>query len=167
MTLAWLHDAHGYYMKNFSFPGLVEVRDYLKMHHVDNVASIGDLFPNLAVIRAERLDNKYALQIADCQNIETIGLANLRYIGKGNIQIKENPSLCFVQTVSWKAIALNTNPTGNDIQASSITKFSQRKQFVIHCQSFRFKAKTAQAAILSQNFVGAWDLPSGLAIHLA
>jgi Receptor L domain len=165
VTLSWLKDAHGFSIRNFSFPDLVEIRDFLKMHHVDNLLSVGDLFPNLAVIRGDQLNNQYSLQIAENKMLERVGLANLRYIGKGNIQVKNNQNACFVDTINWPAIAPNTNSEFNNIDASSLLRFIYYEiNSLIHNQ-FRLIVRTVPAVTRASIIAGTWKPHRELVDH--
>lgn len=167
LTLSWLKDVDEFSIRNFSFPDLIEIRGFLKMHHIDNLLSVGDLFPNLAVIHGQELSNKYALQIASCPRLEIVGLSSLRLIGNGSIQVTDNNrNMCFADTIDWAAIA--PNATSNNIQASSIMKFTRRKQFVIHSEAFRVEVIVAtRLAILRRTSVGDQGNPSRFVIHRA
>lgn len=117
LTLSWLKDTAEHSIRDYSFPELVEIRDFLKIHHVDNVLSIGDLFPNLTVIQGQQLNGgTHVLQVASCPRLETLGLSKLQYIGGGNIQIVDNKNLCLSDKINWKAIAPNATM---HIEASS------------------------------------------------
>jgi Receptor L domain len=163
--LSWLNDIGNFSIRNFSFPDLIDIRDFLKIHHISNALSIGDLFPNLAVIRGKKLNGKYALQIASCSRLEKVGLSGLRFIGGGNIQIKDNNKhLCFSDTIDWTAIAPNSS--SNNIEASSLLKFTCRKQFVIHNKTLRVRLTIAtRLASLMQSSVGNRGSPSRSAIR--
>lgn len=40
-------------------------------------------------------------------------MRRLSYIARGGVRIERNPMLCFVDTIDWTAIALNTSPKDN------------------------------------------------------
>lgn len=95
---------------------MIEVTGRLKIHRTDYLLSIGDLFPNLAVVRGKNLTEKYALEVTDNADLQEIGLQSLRYIGNGNVRIKNNKALCYAETVNWSVIA--PNAAENDVKAS-------------------------------------------------
>uniref|UniRef100_A0AAU0MVQ7 receptor protein-tyrosine kinase n=1 Tax=Gecarcinus lateralis TaxID=6769 RepID=A0AAU0MVQ7_GECLA len=89
--------------QEWSFPDLVEITDFLLVYHVEGLTSLGQLFPNLTVIRGMKLLERYSLVIYNT-HIEVIGLYNLRAILRGSVKIKNNINLCYVHTVNWAAI---------------------------------------------------------------
>jgi Receptor L domain len=103
-------------IRNLSFPLLVEVTSYMKIHRTDYLLSIGDLFPNLVVIRGKNLTEKTALEVSDNTDLIEIGLSSLRFIGNGNVVIRNNKNLCFSNTIDWSVIAPKS--TENYIEAS-------------------------------------------------
>lgn len=118
LTLTWMKNGHGYSMQNFTFPELVDIRGYLKIHQIDNIESISNLFPNLAVIRGQQLYESFALRITENKDLEDIGLNLLTHIGNGNVHIEKNSKLCFTETVNWQAIMPNSNASRNNIEVS-------------------------------------------------
>lgn len=90
---------------NISFPNLREITDYLMVYQVSVVESLGDMFPNLSVIRGNTLFDKYALIIFENFDLRTISLTSLSRIIEGDIFIASNINLCFVDTVDWNLIA--------------------------------------------------------------
>eukprot|EP00094_Tigriopus_californicus_P010060 TCALIF_09701-PA protein Name:"Similar to INSR Insulin receptor (Homo sapiens)" AED:0.09 eAED:0.20 QI:0/0.77/0.8/1/1/1/10/426/1712 len=93
-----------YLRKNLSFPELREITDYLLVFKAGRVLSFSTLFPNLAVIRGNKLLGNWALIIFQNENLAEIGLLSLTSILHGGVKIIENPSLCYVNTVDWKKI---------------------------------------------------------------
>ncbi|KAG1673622.1 Insulin-like peptide receptor [Nymphon striatum] len=91
--------------KKFSFPKLVEIRDYLLLYRVRGLASIGTLFPNLAIIRGSTLFSNYALVVYELVELKDIGLVSLSDILRGSVRIEKNPNLCYVNTINWDHIA--------------------------------------------------------------
>lgn len=120
LTIAWMKDDRQNQVKsnNLSFPELREIRGFLKIHQFDNLLSLKELLPNLAVIRGQNLHQKFALKITENKDLEEIGLTNLKHIEKGNINIEQNPKLCFVETINWQAIAPNSDMEENFINVS-------------------------------------------------
>jgi insulin receptor len=108
-------------IRNLSFSLLTEIAGTLKVHNVNFLLSIGSLFPNLAVIRGNSPNKGAALEISDNKMLSEIGLKSLRFIGKGNVRVVDNPNLCFAETIDWSVIAVNA--TENEVKASiSINK---------------------------------------------
>lgn len=66
--------------------------------------SLGDLFPNLTVIRGWKLFYNYALVIFEMTHLKDIGLHSLRNITRGAIRIEKNADLCYLSTVDWSLI---------------------------------------------------------------
>lgn len=92
-----------------SFPHLTEITDYLLLFRVNGLKSLGQLFPNLAVIRGENLfAGSKSLIIFEMASLQEINLYSLTSILNGRVHIDKNPSLCFVKSVDWSKI------TGND-----------------------------------------------------
>lgn len=90
---------------NLSFPELREITDYLLMYRVNGLRSLGQLFPNLAVIRGQNLFYTYAFVVFEMSSLQEIGLYSLTDILHGAIRIDKNPSLCFVNSIDWDLIA--------------------------------------------------------------
>nr|WML96173.1 insulin receptor [Colaphellus bowringi] len=91
-------------LSKIQFPLLTEITDYLLLYRVNGLRSIGQLFPNLSVIRGQNtfLDN--ALVIFEMSTLQEIGLYSLTDITHGSVRIDKNPSLCFVHTIDWDHI---------------------------------------------------------------
>ncbi|XP_071610349.1 insulin-like growth factor 1 receptor isoform X1 [Heliangelus exortis] len=90
--------------RNFRFPKLTVITDYLLLFRVAGLESLSDLFPNLTVIRGRNLFYNYALVIFEMTNLKEIGLYNLRNITRGAIRIEKNSDLCYLSTVDWSLI---------------------------------------------------------------
>ncbi|KAJ8986209.1 hypothetical protein NQ317_009915, partial [Molorchus minor] len=86
------------------FPLLTEITDYLLLYRVNGLRSIGQLFPNLTVIRGQTLFYSYSFVIFEMSSLQEIGLNSLTDITRGMVQIDKNPSLCFVHTIDWDII---------------------------------------------------------------
>ncbi|XP_013929440.1 PREDICTED: insulin-like growth factor 1 receptor [Thamnophis sirtalis] len=89
---------------NFRFPKLTMITEYLLLFRVAGLETLSDLFPNLTVIRGNRLFYNYALVIFEMTNLKEIGLYNLRNITRGAIRIEKNTDLCYLSTVDWSLI---------------------------------------------------------------
>lgn len=55
---------------NYSFPELREITEYLMVFRVKKLQSLGQLFPNLAVIRGHALMHNYALVLYEMELVE-------------------------------------------------------------------------------------------------
>ncbi|CAH0562735.1 unnamed protein product [Brassicogethes aeneus] len=92
-------------LAELSFPDLTEITDYLLLYRVNGLRSVGQLFPNLAVIRGENLFlHEYAFVIFEMSHLQEISLYSLQDITKGLVRIDKNPSLCFVRSIDWAKI---------------------------------------------------------------
>jgi len=90
--------------ENLSFPDLREIADYLLLYRVDGMRTLSRLFPNLIAIRGQTLFFNYALVVFEMQDLEDLGLWNLRRIVRGAVRIERNPRLCYVDTIDWAAL---------------------------------------------------------------
>ena len=102
--------------RSYRFPKLTVITEYLLLFRVAGLESLGDLFPNLTVIRGWKLFYNYALVIFEMTNLKDIGLYNLRNITRGAIRIEKNADLCYLSTVDWSLIldaASNNYIVGN------------------------------------------------------
>ncbi|KAJ8926814.1 hypothetical protein NQ314_020662 [Rhamnusium bicolor] len=86
------------------FPLLTEITDYLLLYRVSGLRSIGQLFPNLSVIRGQNTFFSNAFVIFEMSSLQEIGLYSLTEITHGTVRIDKNPSLCFVHTIDWDSI---------------------------------------------------------------
>ncbi|GBP37473.1 Insulin-like peptide receptor [Eumeta japonica] len=93
------------HFENVSFPELREITGYLVLYRVRGLRTLGDLFPNLSVIRGNQLFKDYALVIYDMESLLNLGLRSLTHILRGSVRIEHNDRLCYVDTVDWAAIA--------------------------------------------------------------
>lgn len=90
--------------KNLTFPLLTEVTEYVLIFRVFGLTSLGHLFPNLSVIRGQKLFHNYALVIYEANDLAEVSLVNLTNIVKGAVRIERNSNLCFAETISWDLI---------------------------------------------------------------
>ncbi|XP_069938897.1 insulin-like growth factor 1 receptor isoform X2 [Cherax quadricarinatus] len=90
--------------KRWSFPKLTQITGFLLVYRVSGLRSLGQLFPNLAVIRGMTLHQNYALVIYDAMDLESVDLYSLTDILRGGVRIQNNFNLCYVQTVNWSII---------------------------------------------------------------
>lgn len=75
---------------NISFPELREVTQYLLVYRVRGLVSVGQLFPNLALIRGTTLFANAALAVYENIKLQEIGLDSLTHIMEGNVIIQKN-----------------------------------------------------------------------------
>ncbi|CAB3240968.1 unnamed protein product [Arctia plantaginis] len=90
--------------ENISFPELREVTDYIIIYRTKGVQNLGSLFPNLAVIRGNRLYKDFALVVFDNEHLESLGLRSLVKIVEGGVRIQQNDKLCYANTIDWSRI---------------------------------------------------------------
>ncbi|CAK1540177.1 unnamed protein product [Leptosia nina] len=90
--------------ENYSFPKLREVTGYILIYRLRGVRNLGDLFPNLSVIRGLQLFKDYALVIFDNEGLESLGLRSLTRIERGAVRIQNNDRLCYANTIDWSKI---------------------------------------------------------------
>lgn len=92
---------------NETFPLLTEVTDFIIVHQVSYLRSLGQIFPNLSVIRGRVLFEGYALYVYFNAHLEEIGLPKLQTIASGGVRIEKNDMLCFVKTINWEQIVVS------------------------------------------------------------
>lgn len=90
--------------KEYSFPDLVEITDYLLLYRAFGLKTLRLLFPNLSVIRGQELFFNYALVIFEMYDFEEIGLSSLTSIERGAVRLEKNPKLCYIETINWSYI---------------------------------------------------------------
>ncbi|XP_039293585.1 insulin receptor [Nilaparvata lugens] len=91
--------------ENVSFPLLREVTGFVLFYRVNYLRSIGQLFPNLSVIRGNHLFMNFALVIYEMRDLQEVGLYNLRTIVRGSVCIFKNTKLCYVNSVDWLSLS--------------------------------------------------------------
>lgn len=64
-------------LNNYTFPMLREITGYLLVYRVAGLLSIGDMFPNLAVIRGQQLLFDFSLVIYEAMQLQVCPFANL------------------------------------------------------------------------------------------
>ncbi|CAG4978004.1 unnamed protein product [Parnassius apollo] len=89
---------------NMSFPELREVTGYIKIYRLMGVRNLGDLFPNLSVVRGMQLFKDYAIVVFDCEDLESLGLRSLSKVERGGVRIQQNDRLCYTNTIDWSRI---------------------------------------------------------------
>ncbi|XP_034171540.2 insulin-like receptor-like isoform X1 [Osmia lignaria lignaria] len=91
-------------LADISFPELKEITGYLLLYRVMGLSSIGQLFPNLTVIRGHSLFINYALVAFEMMHLKEIGLHSLTTVVRGSVRFEKNPVLCYVDTIDWDLI---------------------------------------------------------------
>lgn len=99
-----LFDSADEKLADYSFPDLVEITDYLLFYRVNGLVSLGQLFPNLTVIRGRETVFGYAFALYEMNSIRDIGLYSLTDIVQGAVRIDKNPSLCHLNSIDWDLI---------------------------------------------------------------
>lgn len=84
-------------------PELREITGYLLLFRVNGLKTLGQIFPNLRVIRARDLFFGSGLIIYEVDDIQSISLRKLSYLGHGVIA-SNNPQLCFLNMPDWSVI---------------------------------------------------------------
>uniref|UniRef100_A0A674NPT3 Tyrosine-protein kinase receptor n=1 Tax=Takifugu rubripes TaxID=31033 RepID=A0A674NPT3_TAKRU len=92
-------DFHG-----LTYPKLQVVTDYVLLFRVYGLETLGDLFPNLTVIRGNNLFFNYALVLYEMLQLKEVGLHSLMNITRGAVRIEKNPDLCYLSTLDWSKI---------------------------------------------------------------
>ncbi|RVE46841.1 hypothetical protein evm_008486 [Chilo suppressalis] len=100
-----LEQAHKDDFRNISFPKLKEVSGFVLFYRVNGLESIGQLFPNLAVIGGRHVLYNFALIIYDMPDLKEVGLYSLMRIYKGGVVVWAVPQVCYVHTINWEVIA--------------------------------------------------------------
>lgn len=96
-----------------SFPDLVEITDVLLFFRVQGLRSLGQLFPNLAVIGGQSLFTRYAFVVYELFDLEEIGLSNLTVIRNGAVRFEKNRRLCYIDTIDWARITKGVSANEN------------------------------------------------------
>ncbi|XP_058495075.1 insulin receptor b [Solea solea] len=90
--------------RGLSFPKLRVVTDYVLLFRVYGLETLGDLFPNLTVIRGNNLFFNYALVMYEMLQLREVGLHSLMNITRGAVRIEKNSDLCYLATLDWSKI---------------------------------------------------------------
>ena len=90
--------------EHLHFPMLREITDYLLLYRVYGLRTLAQIFPNLSVIRGQKLFFNYALVAFEMPDMEELGLSALTTIERGAIRLEKNPNLCYIDTINWDYI---------------------------------------------------------------
>lgn len=92
--------------KELRFPHLREITGHLIVTFVDDVTSLSDILPNLAVIRGrvEKQFQGYALVVYRNKGLQNLGLNSLTLIKQGGIKIEFNQKLCYLDYIRWQSL---------------------------------------------------------------
>lgn len=88
---------------NVVLPNLREITGFLLLFRVNGLTTLGQLFPNLRVIRAVDVFYGYGIVIYEVDDLQSISLPKLSYLGHGVIAAN-NPQLCFLHMPDWSVI---------------------------------------------------------------
>ncbi|XP_047443558.1 insulin receptor b [Mugil cephalus] len=91
-------------LRGLSYPKLRVVTDYVLLFRVYGLETLGELFPNLTVIRGNNLFFNYALVIYEMLQLKELGLHSLMNVTRGAVRIEKNPDLCYLATLDWSKI---------------------------------------------------------------
>lgn len=86
------------------YPKLREVTEYLLLYRVYGLKTLRHLFPNLNVIRGQKLKYNYALVLFEVPDLEELGLIGLTAVARGAIRLEKNQKLCYERTIDWSQI---------------------------------------------------------------
>ncbi|KAK3908340.1 Insulin-like receptor [Frankliniella fusca] len=92
----------------YSFPDLREVTGYVLFAKVSGLQSLGQLFPNLTLVRGTQLvGSNYSLVVFQMPDLVELGLSSLELVQRGAVRVDSNPMLCHADTLDWDALAPN------------------------------------------------------------
>lgn len=100
---------------NLTFPALTEITEFFLLYRVTGLKTLAKLFPNLRIIRGNSLISDFSFIIFQMMDLQEIGLKSLTQIARGSVRIEQNPKLCFVNTIDWSKITLNSGAKENVI----------------------------------------------------
>lgn len=106
--------------KGLSFPELREITGFLMLFRVFGLTTLGDLFPNLVIIRGATLFADYGLILYGLPDLQQIGLRNLLSIERGFVRIELCPKLCYASSIDW-ALITHQEAMGNVVPKDSET----------------------------------------------
>jgi hypothetical protein len=136
---------------NVTFPELREITDYLMIYGSKSTPRLTNLFPNLTVIRGNKLlgvrrrllaasrnrsltssfcPQNYALIIYKNPDLEEIGLTGLTKILLGGVSITKNSKLCYANTIDWNKMTSPEFHEYNVIKVSNEVPTLQQQRHV-------------------------------------
>ena len=121
-----------------SFPDLREITGFLILFRVMGLTDLGQLFPNLVVIRGAALFHDYALIVYNLPDLKFMGLKNLLAIERGSVRIVGCEKLCHATDVDWSLITLNEG-AANNVIPKQVNK--QCDDISVACSSCPMKGK--------------------------
>ncbi|XP_024086172.1 insulin receptor-like isoform X2 [Cimex lectularius] len=92
--------------ENVTFPDLREVTEYVLFYQVNGLTSLGEVFPNLAVIRGEKLFLDYSFIVFQMPDLKTLKFKSF-IILRGSVVIANNKNLCYDNTIDWDKVAVS------------------------------------------------------------
>lgn len=103
----------------YSFPNLIEIWEYLFVYRARRLTTLGNLFPNLRLIKGQETIHNHALVIWSMDSLQEIGLKNLRKIERGHVMIGNCEKLCYYKTIDWNLLGteLKTQNMSTDCEA--------------------------------------------------
>ncbi|XP_076101459.1 insulin-like peptide receptor isoform X2 [Mytilus galloprovincialis] len=105
LSILLIEGANEEQYRQLSFPNLVEITDYLLLYRVYGLKTLSNIFPNLSVIRGQRLFFNFAFVAFEMMDLEELGLIGLTVIERGAVRLEKNPMLCYIDTIDWTRIA--------------------------------------------------------------
>lgn len=100
---------------NMVFPELREVTGFLLFYRAFGLRSIGQMFPNLQLVRGHKQLYGHSIVIYEMPDLVEIGLTKLHPSDLGSVRIEKNPRLCDVDKFDWVQLTHNnTNVIGNN-----------------------------------------------------
>ncbi|XP_038110070.1 insulin-like peptide receptor isoform X1 [Culex quinquefasciatus] len=99
----------------YRFDKLREVTGFILFFRVFNLVTLRDMFPNLMMIRGQKLIGNYALIFYDLRDFHEIGLKNLYSIQRGFVYSQWCPNLCYTDKIDWASITQSSNRTSRDL----------------------------------------------------
>ena len=98
---------------NTSFPYLLYIEGFLKIHNIDKLLSVKQLLPNLAHIDGINFWTEFgvssenshmALVITDNKHLENLGFGKFMRIFSGSVEIRGNPRFCLSDMIGWSKL---------------------------------------------------------------
>jgi hypothetical protein len=130
-----LIDANEKEYEHLHYPHLVEITDHLLLYRVYGLRTLRHIFPNLAVIRGQRLFHNYALVVFEMPDLEELGLVGLTSIMRGAVRLEKNPNLCYIGTIDRPRITNSSHKTmpSDSLMREHFIKNKKTKECVNTC----------------------------------